>query len=95
MNVLERIVELSKEYGMLVGNVFHAGDGNIHPCIFYDSTKQGEWERSEEFGGRILELCVEVGGTITGEHGVGIEKLKQMCFQFREPEIAEIGRAHV
>jgi glycolate oxidase len=87
-DVLERIVELSKEYGMLVGNVFHAGDGNIHPCIFYDSSKPGEWERSEEFGGRILELCVEVGGTITGEHGVGVEKLRQMCVQFRAPELA-------
>ena len=87
-DVLERIVQLSKEYGMLVGNVFHAGDGNIHPCIFYDSTRPGEWERSEEFGGKILELCVEVGGTITGEHGVGIEKLRQMCVQFRTPELA-------
>ena len=87
-DVLERIVELGREYGMTVGNVFHAGDGNIHPCIFYDSMKPGELERSEEFGGRILELCVEVGGTITGEHGVGIEKLKQMCVQFRAPELA-------
>ncbi|HUP97032.1 MAG TPA: FAD-linked oxidase C-terminal domain-containing protein [Usitatibacter sp.] len=86
-DVLEEIIRLSKEYGLLVGNVFHAGDGNIHPCIFYDSTKPGEWERSEEFGGRILELCVEVGGTITGEHGVGIEKLRQMCVQFRKPEL--------
>jgi glycolate oxidase len=87
-DVLERIAELSIEYGMTVGNVFHAGDGNIHPCIFYDANKPGELERSEEFGGRILELCVEVGGTITGEHGVGIEKLRQMCVQFRAPEIA-------
>jgi glycolate oxidase len=87
-DVLERIAELSAEYGMTVGNVFHAGDGNIHPCIFYDAMKPGELERSEEFGGRILELCVEVGGTITGEHGVGIEKLRQMCVQFRAPEIA-------
>jgi glycolate oxidase len=73
---------------MTVGNVFHAGDGNIHPCIFYDSNQPGDLERSEELGGRILELCVEVGGTITGEHGVGIEKLRQMCVQFRAPEIA-------
>jgi len=87
-DVLERIVEMSAEYGMIVGNVFHAGDGNIHPCIFYDANKPGELERSEEFGGRILELCVEVGGTITGEHGVGLEKLKQMCVQFRDAEIA-------
>jgi glycolate oxidase len=87
-DVLERIVEMSAQYGMTVGNVFHAGDGNIHPCIFYDANKPGDLERSEEFGGRILELCVEVGGTITGEHGVGIEKLRQMCVQFRAPEIA-------
>jgi glycolate oxidase len=86
--VLEYIVQLSREYGLVVGNVFHAGDGNIHPCIFYDSRKPGDMERSEELGGRILERCVEVGGTITGEHGVGVEKLKQMCVQFRDPEIA-------
>ncbi|MEO5694517.1 MAG: FAD-linked oxidase C-terminal domain-containing protein [Usitatibacter sp.] len=87
-DMLERIVEMGKEYAMIVGNVFHAGDGNIHPCIFYDANKPGELERSEEFGGRILELCVEMGGTITGEHGVGIEKLRQMCVQFRAPELA-------
>jgi glycolate oxidase len=87
-DVLDSIIALSKEYGMTVGNVFHAGDGNIHPCIFYDSAKPGELERSEEFGGRILELCVQVGGTITGEHGVGVEKLKQMCVQFRAPELS-------
>jgi len=86
--VLDYVYALSKEYGMVVGNVFHAGDGNIHPCIFYDANKPGELERSEELGGRILERCVEVGGTITGEHGVGIEKLKQMCLQFRGPELA-------
>jgi glycolate oxidase len=87
-DVLDRVYALSAEYGLTVGNVFHAGDGNIHPCIFYDSSKPGELERSEELGGRILELCVAVGGTITGEHGVGIEKLRQMCLQFRAPEIA-------
>lgn len=86
--ILEQIIALAKEYGLTVGNVFHAGDGNIHPCIFYDSAKAGELERAEEFGGRILEMCVAVGGTITGEHGVGIEKLKQMCVQFRDAEIA-------
>ena len=58
------------------------------PCIFYDANKPGDLERGEELGGRILERCVEVGGTITGEHGVGIEKLRQMCVQFRAPEIA-------
>jgi glycolate oxidase len=87
-DVLRRYAALAKEYGMLVANVFHAGDGNLHPCIFYDGTKPGEMERSEELGGKMLEICVEVGGTITGEHGVGIEKLKQMCVQFRAPELA-------
>ena len=79
---------MGREYGMVIGNVFLAGDGNIHPCIFYDSAKAGELERSEELGGRILELCIEHGGTITGEHGVGLEKIKQMCLQFRVAEIA-------
>ncbi len=86
--VLARYDELAKQYGMLVANVFHAGDGNLHPCIFYDATVPGELERSEELGGLMLEICVEVGGTITGEHGVGIEKLRQMCVQFRRAELA-------
>ncbi|HUQ29068.1 MAG TPA: FAD-linked oxidase C-terminal domain-containing protein [Usitatibacter sp.] len=86
--VLDYVRELAAQYGLTVGNVFHAGDGNIHPCIFYDANRPGELERAEELGGRILERCIEVGGTITGEHGVGIEKLRQMCVQFRAPEIA-------
>ncbi|MBK8325186.1 MAG: FAD-binding protein [Betaproteobacteria bacterium] len=86
--VLEAVYALGREYGLTIGNVFHAGDGNMHPCIFYDATKPGEFERSEELGGKILELCIDHGGTITGEHGVGLEKLKQMCLQFREGEIA-------
>jgi glycolate oxidase len=86
--VLERIYALGREYGMVIGNVFHAGDGNMHPCIFYDGQKAGELERSEELGGKILEMCIDHGGTITGEHGVGVEKLKQMCLQFRDGEIA-------
>jgi len=86
--ILERIRALAADCRLLVGNVFHAGDGNIHPCIFYDANVAGELEKSEALGGRILEICVEMGGTITGEHGVGIEKLKQMCVQFRGPEIA-------
>ena len=85
--VLARISELSQDYGLRVANVFHAGDGNLHPLILYDASKPGEMERTEEFGGRILELCVEVGGTITGEHGVGIEKIGQMCIQFKEKEL--------
>ncbi len=87
-DVLARYAQLAAEYNMLVANVFHAGDGNLHPCIFYDAGKPGELERSEELGGRMLEICIEVGGTITGEHGVGIEKLRQMCVQFRPNELA-------
>jgi len=85
--VLKRITELSEEYGLAVANVFHAGDGNLHPLILYDANKPGELQRTEEFGGRILELCVDVGGTITGEHGVGMEKINQMCVQFPADEL--------
>ena len=90
--VLRRTAELSDEYGLRVANVFHAGDGNMHPLILFDANKPGELERTEELGGRILELCVEVGGTITGEHGVGIEKINQMCVQFT-PEELEVFHA--
>ncbi|MCY7387282.1 MAG: FAD-binding protein [Burkholderiales bacterium] len=86
--VLARYAQLGAEFGMMIANVFHAGDGNLHPVIFYDAAKPGEMARSEELGGKLLEICIEVGGTITGEHGVGIEKLKQMCVQFRESELA-------
>lgn len=85
--VLHRIEELSMEYGLRVANVFHAGDGNLHPLILYDASQSGEFHRTEELGGKILELCVEVGGTITGEHGVGIEKINQMCAQFKPEEL--------
>ncbi|MGE5154699.1 MAG: FAD-linked oxidase C-terminal domain-containing protein [Bdellovibrio bacteriovorus] len=85
--VLRRTAELSAEYGLPVANVFHAGDGNLHPLILYNANNPGELERTEELGGKILELCVEVGGTITGEHGVGIEKIRQMCVQFNKDEL--------
>ncbi len=85
--VLRRTAELSEEYGLPVANVFHAGDGNLHPLILYNANNPGELERTEELGGKILELCVEVGGTITGEHGVGIEKIRQMCVQFSKDEL--------
>jgi len=86
-HVLEQIARLSDEYGLEVANVFHAGDGNLHPLILYDANNPGELEKTEEFGGRILELCVAVGGTITGEHGVGMEKINQMCVQFPPEEL--------
>jgi glycolate oxidase len=85
--VLTRTAELSEEYGLPVVNVFHAGDGNLHPLILYDANREGEVEKVEELGAKILELCVEVGGTITGEHGVGVEKIDQMCVQFSAAEL--------
>jgi glycolate oxidase len=85
--VLEKINALSKKFGLRVANVFHAGDGNLHPVILYDANEPRELETAEKFGGEILELCVNVGGTITGEHGVGVEKLNQMCVQFNKAEL--------
>jgi glycolate oxidase len=87
--ILNKISQLSKKYGLQVANVFHAGDGNLHPLILYDANQPGELERAEEFGGQILEACVKVGGTITGEHGVGIEKINQMCVQFQPAELEQ------
>ncbi|SFC06770.1 glycolate oxidase [Marinospirillum celere] len=85
--VLQGIADLSKEYGLRVANVFHAGDGNMHPLILFDANQEGELERAEALGGKILELCVAVGGSITGEHGVGREKINQMCSQFNDDEL--------
>jgi glycolate oxidase len=86
-DMLEKINELSKQYKLRVANVFHAGDGNLHPLILYDANIPGEIERTEEFGTKILKLSVDMGGTITGEHGVGIEKLNAMCHQFNTKEL--------
>ena len=84
--VLTEIQRLSVEYGLRVANVFHAGDGNLHPLILYDANILGELEKTERFGSQILTLCIEVGGTITGEHGVGVEKIGEMCVQFSDEE---------
>jgi glycolate oxidase len=86
-NILSGIEALSAEYGLRCMNVFHAGDGNLHPLILYDANRPGELELTEEFGARILQMCIEAGGTITGEHGVGIEKINQMCSQFKAGEL--------
>ena len=88
--VLNVIAELSIKYNLRCANVFHAGDGNLHPLIMFDANIPGELERAEEFGAEILELCVEVGGTITGEHGVGVEKINQMCVQFSPKELTRM-----
>ncbi len=84
--MLEYIAGLGEEYGLSVANVFHAGDGNLHPLILYDGGVPGALAQAEALGGRILEECVRLGGSITGEHGVGVEKLDQMCVQFNAAE---------
>jgi glycolate oxidase len=86
-HVLSAIEDMEKQYNLRCANVFHAGDGNLHPLILFDANKPGETERAEAFGAAILELCVQVGGTVTGEHGIGVEKINQMCVQFTRQEL--------
>jgi glycolate oxidase len=88
-HVLSEMEKMSEHYGLRVANVFHAGDGNLHPLILFDANVPGEFQLAEEFGSEILKLCVEVGGCITGEHGVGVEKIRQMTIQFEDKEIAQ------
>ena len=90
--VLARMAEMSKKYGLRVANVFHAGDGNLHPLILYDANEPGELEKAEEFGADILKLCVEVGGVLTGEHGVGVEKRDLMETMFNEDDLKQQQR---
>ncbi len=90
--VLTRTTELSAQFGLRVANVFHAGDGNLHPLILYDANNPGELEKAEEFGAEILKLCVEVGGVLTGEHGVGVEKRDLMEVQFGEDDLKQQQR---
>ena len=85
--VLERIGELSAAYGLRVANVFHAGDGNLHPLVLYDSNVEGDLEKAESLGAEILKLCVEVGGVLSGEHGVGIEKRDLMPCMFKDADL--------
>jgi glycolate oxidase len=86
--VLNFIGAMEKKYGLRCPNVFHAGDGNLHPLILFDANDRDQLRRTEEFAAEVLEKCVEVGGTITGEHGVGVEKIDQMCAQFTDDELA-------
>jgi glycolate dehydrogenase FAD-linked subunit len=90
--VLRRIEELSQQHGLRVGNVFHAGDGNLHPLVLYDSRVPGEAERAEKLAATILELCVDAGGSITGEHGVGTDKACAMPLMFGEDDLAAMSR---
>jgi glycolate oxidase len=90
--VLSRMASLSEAYGLRVANVFHAGDGNLHPLILYDANIEGELQKAEDFGADILRLCVEVGGVLTGEHGVGVEKRDLMEVQFQKPDLDQQQR---
>ena len=90
--VLHRMKEMSEKYRLRVANVFHAGDGNLHPLILYDANKEGELDRAEQFGADILKLCVEVGGVLTGEHGVGVEKRDLMGAMFSETDLDQQQR---
>ncbi|MFZ0088707.1 MAG: FAD-linked oxidase C-terminal domain-containing protein [Solirubrobacteraceae bacterium] len=90
--VLRRIDALSDEYQLRVANVFHAGDGNLHPLVCYDAGREGEAERAEELAGLIIRACVDAGGSITGEHGVGIDKRAYMPAMFEEPDLATFQR---
>jgi glycolate oxidase len=87
--VLAGMDELAKQYGLQVANVFHAGDGNLHPLILYDASKEGDVERAEKLGFDILRLCVSVGGVLTGEHGVGVEKRDLMGEMFSEADLQQ------
>jgi glycolate oxidase len=90
--VLARIEQLANEFGLLVANVFHAGDGNLHPLVCYDGRVDGEAERAEQLSGRILDVCLEAGGSITGEHGVGVDKRKHMPKMFSEADLDAFQR---
>ncbi len=90
--VLRRIEELSVEFGLRVGNVFHAGDGNLHPLVLYDSAADGEVERAKELAERILEACIEAGGSLTGEHGVGVDKACSMPKLFSDRDLATFAK---
>jgi glycolate oxidase len=90
--ILRRVQELSDESGFRIANVFHAGDGNLHPLVCFDAKNPGEAERAEEVAGKILTACVEAGGSITGEHGVGVDKKKHMTEMFSEQDLEAFQR---
>jgi glycolate oxidase len=90
--VLREIERMASEVGLRVANVFHAGDGNLHPLVLYDARNPGEEARAEALGGEILRLCIRSGGSITGEHGVGAEKARYMAEQFQEPDLETMAK---
>jgi glycolate oxidase len=90
--VLERIAALEQEYGLRVGNVFHAGDGNLHPLVLYDRRTAGEPERAKKLAEAILEICLDVGGSLTGEHGIGVDKACRMPLMFSQADLETMLR---
>ncbi len=90
--VLKKVTEIGKKYNLPIGNVFHAGDGNLHPLILFDYRDEEETGRVKKAGTEILRLCVDVGGTISGEHGIGLEKLEEMSFIFSPDDIAAMWK---
>jgi len=91
-DVLGQIEDLEDEYGLRVANVFHAGDGNLHPLVCYDGRREGEAERAEELAGMIVTVCVDAGGSITGEHGVGVDKKRYMPQMFNDADLGAFQR---
>jgi glycolate dehydrogenase FAD-linked subunit len=89
---LRRIDQLSQQHGLRVGNVFHAGDGNLHPLVLYDAAVEGEPERAEQLAVEILMICVEMGGSLTGEHGIGLDKARHMPRMFEEADLDAMHR---
>jgi FAD/FMN-containing dehydrogenase len=85
--VLSKVLEVGKKYDLPIGNVFHAGDGNLHPLILFDERDEDQLQRVHKAGSEILKICADAGGTISGEHGIGTEKLKEMSFVFSESDI--------
>ena len=92
VEVLSRIREISKESGFPIANLLHAGDGNLHPSVLFDERKPGETRRALEIGGEILKLCVEVGGVLSGEHGIGLEKQEYMPLMFTDDDMEAMAR---
>jgi FAD/FMN-containing dehydrogenase len=90
--VLAKVLEIGKRYDVLIGNVFHAGDGNLHPLILFDERDPEEMERVRKASSEILKVCVEVGGTISGEHGIGVEKIQEMHFIFSKDDLEAMRR---
>jgi len=90
--VLGRIEELGREYDLKIANVFHAGDGNLHPLVLYDASIEGQPEQAEKLAGEIVKVCVDLGGSLTGEHGIGVDKKRYMGLMFSDADLGAFQR---